>query len=299
MQKFLDPIANGGAPMLSDTVLSPIFRDIYSALEATLNNISAETQGVILKGCVITPNAGNFDCTSGIVYLDGQFMAFAGFTNQPATIYICADAPVNTAKTFFDGVSRNLIVTQSAKHQGSAPGGGQYISVSSTTPRALTNYVAPQLQGSGLVYAANLLNVNVDGTSIVIASDTVKLPNGYIAVQSPDAIQIYTKVVSIGDWDMDASNTINVTPGIATPSKIRSVEVIILSDLSGSDYSVHKLDGYDSTANNGTVNGGVSVASSTTVGSLVLWRKPSGEFDNTTFNATSYNRGFVIITYQA
>lgn len=145
MKKFITPIPDGGAPMHSNDVLDPIFKDIYTSLESSLYGISAETQGVIVRGCVVTPNGGNFDCTSGVVYLNGQFMDFPGFTNQPATRYIVPASAVNSSFPFFDGGTKNLIVTQSATHQGSAPGSGQYISVSNTTPRSLLNYVSPQV----------------------------------------------------------------------------------------------------------------------------------------------------------
>jgi hypothetical protein len=187
MKKLINPIAAGGAPLFGDTVLTPVFADIYAAIESILYNIVSETEGVIVKGCVVTPNVSNWDCTSGIVYLNGKYMDFAGFTNQPTTTYIVPATTVNTPKTFFDGVSRNLLVTESATYQGSIPGGSQYISVASTTPRSLTNYISPQVQASllGLTISkvnngnfSDLNTISSDAMGIFSWPTTSNVPSG-------------------------------------------------------------------------------------------------------------------------
>lgn len=148
MKKFIDPIANGGAPMFSDNVVGPVFKDIYAAIESVLSNVSAETQGVIVKGCVVTNVGGsNYSCTSGIVYLNGKFLDFAGFTSLTLPRYIVQANDVNSSFPFFDGSSNDLLVTQSATHQNTIPG-SQYVAVTNTSPKSLLNYISPQVAAS-------------------------------------------------------------------------------------------------------------------------------------------------------
>ncbi|PKL40739.1 MAG: hypothetical protein CVV44_03795 [Spirochaetae bacterium HGW-Spirochaetae-1] len=91
------------------------------------------------------------------------------------------------------------------------------------------------------------------------------------------------KDIEIGDWDMDATEIVNVTHGL-TRSKIRNVHVHIRSDSDSSS-------GYDDTC---LERGGYYMVSDTYV---TLRRTASGAFDRADYNATSYNRGWVTIEY--
>lgn len=119
----------------------------------------------------------------------------------------------------------------------------------------------------------------------------------------PDAYTIFTfmgglktEIVSIGDWNMDASPALTVAHGL-TASDIRSVTAIIYDDAG---------DGY-------IIGAGISVYS-TQLGfglyglgsdqpcwdatNFYLQRTNGGFFDGTDFNATSYNRGYIIVQTQ-
>lgn len=96
-----------------------------------------------------------------------------------------------------------------------------------------------------------------------------------------------TKVVEIGDWNMDTTATLAVAHGL-TASNIRSVEVIIRHD-NGTDQ--YRLDAIDSGE---TVEGGVESIGSTNIN---LRRVASGLFDGTNFDSTSFNRGYVHIKH--
>jgi len=100
-----------------------------------------------------------------------------------------------------------------------------------------------------------------------------------------------TKVVDLGDWDMDATASISVIHGISDFTKIRSISVLIRSD-SGS--SLTDLNQPDTTT--GVPIGGIGQAVSAFI---TLRRLASGYFDSTNFNTTSYNRGWCTITYEA
>ena len=102
----------------------------------------------------------------------------------------------------------------------------------------------------------------------------------------------YTSVsVNIGDWDMDASTLVNFTHGLsATEWKtLRISSVTIRNDL---DNQYSPLDAFDGTS----LNGGILFISSSTIR---LTRLTGGTYDNTSFDSTSYNRGWITYKYIA
>ncbi len=100
---------------------------------------------------------------------------------------------------------------------------------------------------------------------------------------------LLTKVVSIGDWDMDTDSLKTVAHGIADFTKIRQVEVVIIDDTASRIYDIDAF-----TAGTDVINGGVEYVDSTNVSMRI---KSGGIFDSTSFNATSYNRGWITIIY--
>lgn len=99
---------------------------------------------------------------------------------------------------------------------------------------------------------------------------------------------IKTKIIDIGDWDMDASISVTVAHGL-TATKIRSISAIVRTDDAAGAYSID----YDNSA--GSLSKGINFDAT----NIYLTRKTSGPFDGTDFNATSFNRGWVTITYVA
>lgn len=93
------------------------------------------------------------------------------------------------------------------------------------------------------------------------------------------------KVLDIGDWNMDSTATINVAHGL-TLAKIRAVYVTIRDDADTSYFTLEY--------NNGTEVYGHYLLSSSNVG---LTREASSPFDSANFDATSFNRGWIIIWY--
>ncbi|MDC0529206.1 hypothetical protein OAO19_02945, partial [Gammaproteobacteria bacterium] len=95
-----------------------------------------------------------------------------------------------------------------------------------------------------------------------------------------------TKVVDIGDWDMDANASITVNHGVDY-TKIRTITAVIRED-SDSQYYDYYYDFNQRTSAHGLR------AEATTI---TLYRLTGGFFDGLSFNATSYNRGWVTIQY--
>jgi len=101
--------------------------------------------------------------------------------------------------------------------------------------------------------------------------------------------RLTTKIVNIGDWNMQASATKNVAHGVDV-ELIRDVKAMIFTD-TGSTV-ILPLDSYNAVTF--TIDGGVRYIDPIHV---ELGRKPGGYFDSADFNATSYNRGYILITY--
>lgn len=98
-----------------------------------------------------------------------------------------------------------------------------------------------------------------------------------------------TKIIEIGDWNMDADATKFVAHGITNDVDIRSISVKIRHDtVTNVLYPLSIMDSSD------TTQGGVD---SVAAGNIILRRKASGFFDAATFNATSFNRGWITIQH--
>lgn len=95
--------------------------------------------------------------------------------------------------------------------------------------------------------------------------------------------------LDLGDWDMDATSALALTHGLsATEWKtIRSISVIIRNDAD----SLYYQNPAGSSSNNDLY------ISSFDSARINIERRTFGKFDSTDFNATSYNRGWVTITY--
>lgn len=133
MKKISTGADLGGGPFTKADLRVIFNQEIWSSLEGLMSIYDSHVEGVIVSGCVFTNNAGNFDMTAGVVYLNQQFMRIPAFTNQPYTKYIAPLAPINDIRNYGDGGSHVLAVDYQATLVGSAPGSGQYITINSLT----------------------------------------------------------------------------------------------------------------------------------------------------------------------
>ncbi len=104
------------------------------------------------------------------------------------------------------------------------------------------------------------------------------------------ASRLLSKVIPIGDWDMDADNFVTVAHGLDF-TKIRSVDVIIRKD-NDSGYLPLAFLGNITT---GVMDGGWVLVDA--VSGVTLNRRIGGNFDGGNFNSTSFNRGWITIWY--
>jgi hypothetical protein len=144
---------------------------------------------------------------------------------------------------------------------------------------------------SGGTLYENKAKMLSDSRNTEIKIDTIseKTEGAGVSVQAVSGEQVFRKIVEIGDWDMTSATLTTVNHGLTDFKKIRDVAVIIRND---PDNIYFNLGTFGTTA--GVSSGYVGSYQATTIG---IGRTTGGAFDNSDFNATSYNRGWVYITY--
>jgi hypothetical protein len=103
-----------------------------------------------------------------------------------------------------------------------------------------------------------------------------------------DGTFLKTKVIEIGDWNMDTTSSVAVAHGL-TLADIRTVTVIIRDDSEAFLYS------FFGSVSSSYARGTYQVESA----NITLQRVTNGLFDSPFYNSTSFNRGWITIMYEA
>ncbi len=155
--------------------------------------------------------------------------------------------------------------------------------------RGLATFTGLKTFQSGTVHT---IKPKAAGISTLSSTGSVSLEVQYVnssAVSS--VVDIKTTIREIGDWNMDADSFVNIAlPAHITKANIRHLSAIIRHD-EGSVISALLNDDNDGSSDNNKI----TVESSN---DIQLRRRVGGFFDNTSYNATSYNRGWIMIMYQ-
>lgn len=114
-------------------------------------------------------------------------------------------------------------------------------------------------------------------------------------IHSVYGTKLIVNSLPIGDWNMDSSAQTTVNHGI-TASKFRGILGITIIDDSGNVYSLERGSNTDVATGTATTRQGMATLSNT---GIILTRLTSGFFDSTSFDQTSYNRGYVTFLYEA
>jgi hypothetical protein len=154
------------------------------------------------------------------------------------------------------------------------------------------------ITGSSTVQGTQVVATIATGTAPLVVTSTTEVANlkaatATTATQVTDGTNnINPKILSIGDWDMNTTASVNVAHGL-TVGNIRTISVSIRSD---DTTALHKLP-ESNLLSDGT--GGTDIhADFYLLGSdIVIYRKTSGKFDTAGYDSTSFNRGWVTITY--
>lgn len=125
----------------------------------------------------------------------------------------------------------------------------------------------------------------LDGTATGALTGNATTANGINETGAASGV-VHTKIIEIGDWDMDSTLSVVIAHNL-TASKIRKVDAIIINDSASRYVPIDSV--YDWNAPNGVI--------SYTSTDVVLSRIAGGAFDSTSYNSTSYNRGWITIEY--
>ena len=186
-------------------------------------------------------------------------------------------------------------------------GGTFFLSLMDDTLSNNFNVIALTRTGWNTCDSFNIATNNLSHNSIKISTisgiDTLSnktFSDAIIAdggIRTDGANTLKTKVIDIGDWNMyqtgggSGSDQIDINHGL-TLANIRQVRVLIRNDAN----TLYHHDGDAPIGGSGAVEFGIFNITSTQVR---LITKIGGSFDSTDFNATSYNRGWITITYAA
>lgn len=148
--------------------------------------------------------------------------------------------------------------------------------------------------------------LGVSGTGLADFADLKRLgdvirPNNvdslyYDASGAGSSVRLKPIVIEIGDWNMDSAATkvVNVNSyvaGILNSGKVIKVTAMIKSD------TANRLDPLDLFSGSEVMAGGIAEVWTDGSNYIGLRRLTGGFFDNTNYDSTSYNRGFVIIEH--
>ena len=117
-------------------------------------------------------------------------------------------------------------------------------------------------------------------------ADTLLVEPAALIRDSSDGVTLQVKRLDMGDWDMDGSSTLTVAHGL-TLNKIRAVTFMIRNDAVDTQYP-------ESRQSSGVPDASVASIDATNV---ILARVAGGLYDATTFDATGFNRGWIIIIH--
>jgi hypothetical protein len=144
---------------------------------------------------------------------------------------------------------------------------------------------ADTLDGYHAAVAATANTVVVRDSSADIAVNAL---DGAIYENGTNGYKMNMAVIDIGDWNMDSTQNVSVnTSSITNYQNIRAIQVVIRDDAATGLYDLNY------TAPAAEVGGFFYTTGST----LYLYRNATGFFDSTSFDATSFNRGYIIIWY--
>jgi hypothetical protein len=222
------------------------------------------------------------------------------FTNFPTSGWYIAGA--GDVRMSITGTDRLKVLATGIEVAGSvAVSGGVNVTSASPAIKFIESDGTAGFNESVIVQNANSVQIQHRNGSGGILSTMFKLDlktsagggldlatvNGPLVTTGPvnSNVKLNTKVLEIGDWNMDSTGAIGIAHGL-TKTKIRpSVSVLIRAD-----------DG-DLYGFNADVNATSQTYYSITDTQVFLARGIGSFFDSTSYDATSFNRGWVTLHY--
>ena len=107
--------------------------------------------------------------------------------------------------------------------------------------------------------------------------------------QLQQPIALSTKIIEIGDWNMNGVVSVDVLHGLTDYKKVRSISVIIRDDNDSNYFDLQRA------STTGVMAGGINIINAT---EITVMRQTGGSFDNATYDSTSFDRGWITIQYE-
>jgi hypothetical protein len=126
MKKFINPIPDGGFPIYDPEINSVLQSELWDAIENSLLGLvsGGGSTNVIIQGGNVSDNGnGTYNIGNGIVFIDGEFMAFDAAINQTGVTFLTPATPTTTQTEYADAVTRDYYIEQKAEIVGSNPPG--------------------------------------------------------------------------------------------------------------------------------------------------------------------------------
>jgi hypothetical protein len=196
----------------------------------------------------------------------------ARFQVRPSSLALAADT--------FTGIF-TLLLIDSATHAwvcnwlGMNTGSSELVASSGSIALS-SELIAIHMTTSGTAFDGGSINIQYENPAPIVAE----------AVFLSGTVQPNVKIIDIGDWNMDSTAQVIVNHNL-TLADIRNVSVLIRRD---DDIIAYPLNHDDNATN---IGGWFYVGS----GAVFMFRSDPGKFSDTNFNATSFNRGWITITY--
>ncbi len=249
--------AVGGFPFVLDDIRQFLGRlsgsqGIYQAFNNLLRGFG---DNFIVQGAVASGSSPNVAITEGWVILDGEL------------VKVDAQTGINTS------TDNKFVKVTTFDSRGNKAFQNGSIEDTYEKNRAVVQGTTGNLDFDGDTFS--------DLRSISIFRDTLGVETSVI---------IKTKIIEIGDWNMDTTATIDVAHGLTDFNKMRTINVFIKDDPATNLFPLNRHD------SSGSVHGSVDVISSSIIRIL---RITGGIFDSSLFDSTSFNRGFITIEFEA
>lgn len=288
-------IITGAASTITSSNLNASIVPVTDAGGKIVNSVVTVTELNKLSGLTTTTtelnlltgllaSAAELNKLDGATVTTAEINRLAGLTVVIQTKFDSLDADIATKQDTITGAASTITSTNlNASIVPVTDAGGKIVN-SAVTVTELNKL-------SGLTATTTELNKLSGATITTTELNQLAGITGPVTSSPSGSPRMLVKVVQIGDWDMDLTETVSVTHGIADYKKIRNVSVVIRSD-DDIQYELLNTMGPSSTSPAGCVS---NIGSTT----IDLRRVTAEQFDSTGWDSTAFNRGWVTIAYEA
>lgn len=273
-------VTNTGVTSISNDYITNVMVNSSAAIDLTKLAVMTASRAVVSDASgFLTPSAVT---ATELSYLSGvtsaiQTQIAAKMTNPMTTLGdVIYGGALGVPTRLAVGSNGDVLTLTGGVPTWSAPAGGISGLSTGSIPKASSSTTL------------NDSIISQSGSAITIAG-TAEIQSGFRTQATGSYYKV--KVLDIGDWNMDSTSSVSVLHGLADYKKIRGVSMIVVRDDSDTNY--YSLPFFNSSTSE---NGGVTGITSTTVN---VGRLTGGVFDNTSFDSTSFNRGWITIIYEA